>query len=579
MLPTHLGRLQRKVLVVIITLVIVPMLVAGALAAEWVSRSFEQRLAQWIKEAAHADVAWLKAYQNNAVMLGEVLSRDPEFLAYLQAQGIVYLDPRLRRVIEELGIAFIHVYKRDGSLMYSSSPLRLHRRWEPGQAHAVLKVRGDPKSPLAAVGITAIPADAPQHHLVLGSLLNKDFIDELSQLSGLRTRLYYREGKGYYDLFSVPGRAQPLPTLNKEALRRLERDKQPYYDVRAELGTFRGLYTPVVDSSGQVEAIMFSGLERRGFMEAMTNRVLLFGGISLLGILIGGLTGLVISREVLQPIEHLRNAAMQVAAQDFNAAVPVKGDDEVADLAKAFNAMAARLRIAHDEQQQRFQRDKLAAIGELSAALAHEIRNPIGVINTACALLDKPDADPQKRATLMRMIREESQRVSALVQEFLHFARPRPPARGLIDPAASLERAASAMLAGKDKVTARWKLEHGGRRIHADAAQLQQVCSNLVLNALEAMGERGGTIWFESRCEGEHVVLAIEDEGPGIPAEVMPRLFEPFFTSKEHGTGLGLSIARALVEANDGVLEIARARRGARFELRFRAADHRERAV
>ena len=96
--------------------------------------------------------------------------------------------------------------------------------------------------------------------------------------------------------------------------------------------------------------------------------------------------------------------------------------------------MAARLRAAHDEQAQRFRKDKLTAMGELSAALAHEIRNPIGVINTSSALLEKSAGDPGKTAELVRMIREESLRVSDLVQDFLQLSRHRQPAFAGIGP-------------------------------------------------------------------------------------------------------------------------------------------------
>ena len=567
----HLNRLQRKVMIVVLTIVVVPMLLAGGVAAAWVSSYFEQRLEQWIVEAARVDETWLRAYQNDAIMLGNVLAEQAAFLSALDEDRSIAMEPSVRRIADELGVNFLQVYSPDRKLIYSSTPLRGPSLWEPGQTQAVLKVSDKRKTVLAAVGITAIPRGAPaRYYLVMGSLLDQDFISELSQLTGLKTRLYYREGRNYFDIFSTPGQVQSLKGLPKEALKRLQRDKKPFYDVRAEDGRFRGQYTPVVNAQGHVEAIMFSGLERRGVDELLTNRAVLFVAISLLGISLGSGVGLLISRLVVRPVEHLRDAVLQLSGQNFDANVPVLSDDELGDLAKAFNAMAVRLRQARDEQRQTYQKDKLIALGELSAALAHEIRNPLGVINTAAALLEKPEQPEPKRRELLRMVREESRRVSNLVQDFLQFSRNRPPAFAVIDPTQSLQRALAARLAGDPPVQVVTDFAHGDASIEADAALLEQAWANLLTNAVEAMGAAGGTLYLSSRRDGAHVGVFIEDTGPGIDAQVMPRLFEPFFTTKPQGTGLGLSIAHTLVAANGGTLSVLPpGKRGARFAMRF----------
>jgi signal transduction histidine kinase len=565
-----LNRLQRKVVNTILVMVVVPMLVAGYLAAEWVSSNFEERLQRWIEDSAHVGETWLRAYQNDSVMLGGVLADDPEFVAALDRGDMAALKQPVARIAKELNISFLQVYTSQQMLVYTSMPIRMQALWEPGQTQAVMKVAEKKKNLLAAVGVTPVPRKGkPRYYLVLGGLLNKDFMSELNQLTGLKTRLYYREGARYFDVFTEPGRVMELKDLSKEAMRHLQKDKKPFYNLQAENGKFRGQYTPVVDSEGRVEAILFSGLERRGFEEVLTNRVVLFASITFVGVTLGILVGVFLSRIVVRPVELLRNGVMQLAAQNFNASVPAMSDDEVGDLAKAFNAMAVRLREARDEQQQRFQKDKLAALGELSAALAHEIRNPIGVINTSAALLDKADT-PEKQAELTRMIREESARVGNLVQDFLQLSRYRQPSFASIDPAAPLERALATTLAGRGNVQVEKSLQHDGAHIHADAGLLQQAWGNIFTNAVQAMGEGGGALRVETRVEHGMVSLAVEDSGPGIPPDIMPRLFEPFFTTKEHGTGLGLSLANTLTEANGGRLEVqAPARGGARFAMWF----------
>lgn len=572
----ELGRLQRKVLIVVSVIVVVPMLVAGWLASEWVSTSFERRLEQWIVDAARGNQNWLQAYQNDAVMLGRVLADDPVYAAAVRTRPEESIPASVRRISQELGINLIQLYTPDRKLVYSSVPVEIGTLWEPGQTEAVLKVVRRQKSMLAAVGITPIPRQGtPSHYLVLGSLLGQDFTDELAQLTGLKTRLYYRDGKSYYDVFSNPDDAVVLKHLSASALARLEKNKKPYYSASAESGKFRGLYMPIVDSSGHVEAIMFSGIEKRGFQEVLTNRIALFLLIALVGVVTGFATGLILSRVVIRPLAYLRDGVMQLAGQNFNATVPIQSDDELGDLAKAFNAMGTRLREARDEQTQRFQKDKLAALGELSAALAHEIRNPIGVINTSAALLEKSASDPAKTTELTRMIREESVRVSSLVQDFLQLSRHRQPVFEVIEPTVPLERAVSMAVAGRDNIKVHKAFAHGMANIRADAGLLQQAWGNLCTNALQAMGSGGGELWLSARVENGFAWLTLEDSGPGVPAEIMPRLFEPFFTTKEGGTGLGLSIAYTLVEANGGRLEaLAPSGRGARFVMRFSVVGH-----
>ncbi len=570
-LPIKLNRLQRKVLLVILAIVVVPMLAAAILASEWVASGFEERLGRWIQDSSHSGQVWLQANQNDAIMLGGVLADDPAFAERLAAREADPIRQPVTRIAQELGISFIQVYTPQQQLVYSSVPVRMGTLWDRGQTEAVLKVGYKGTNQLAAVGITPVPrSGTPRYYLVMGSLLNQDFINELSNLTGMKIRLYYREGGNFIDLFSRPGRSVRLGNLPVGVMRLLQKDKKAYYSLSAEHGKFRGEYSPVVDTEGHVEAIIFTGLERRGFEDVVTNRVILFLAISVLGLVIGGLMGLMLSRMVLRPVEDLRNGVMQLAAQNFSATVPVGSNDELGDLAQAFNAMAVRLREARDEQQQAFQRDKLAALGELSAALAHEIRNPIGVINTASALLEKAEQTPEKKTELIRMLREESQRVGNLVQDFLQLSRHRQPNFASIDPVFPMERALATALAGGNNIRIRRHIAHDDAHIMADAGLLQQAWGNILTNALQAMGEKGGDLYVSASSDNDQVVLSIEDSGPGIPAEVMPRLFEPFFTTKAQGTGLGLSLANTLVEVNGGKLEVLPPEHGgARFAMRF----------
>jgi signal transduction histidine kinase len=564
-------RLQNKVLLAILAIVVVPMLFAAVLVSTWVSSSFENTLERWLGESARANQNWLSAYQSDALMLGEVLADNESYLKDLSRSRWGNLPPDVQRIAKELGVNLIQVYSADRQLVFSSLPVTMNTLWEPDQTQAVLKVSLNSASLLAAVGITPLPrGTSPHYYLVFGSLLNDDFLSDLSQLSGMKTRLYYREGKNYIDLFSHPETPVAID-LPAGILNRMELDKKPYYSPAALEGRYRGFFMPLLDSSGHVEAVMFSGLERRWTDDLLASRAFTTLAISLLGIAIGVLIGLLLSRMVLRPIKQLHQGVRQLASQDFNATVAIRSKDELGDLAQAFNAMAVRLREARDEEQQSFRRDKLTSLGELSAALAHEIRNPIGVISTAAALLQKPDAD---QADLIRMIREESARVNGLVQDFLQLSRHRQPDFKIIDPAQPLLQALDMTLAGRSDIQVQRRMQHGTARIKADPGLLLQAWSNILVNAQQAMGEGKAQLYLASERIDGQVLLSVEDSGPGIPPQVLPRMFEPFYTTKNHGTGLGLSIAHTLVEANGGRLEVLEPQyHGARFGMRFDIQD------
>jgi len=570
MAALHLNRLQRKVVLVVLIIILVPTLVAGAVSASWISGRMDASIERWVREAGQVNANWLATVNNNgrlfADLLDQVVRGRPQFVA-----GRSPIPRRLQPLARELGISLVQVFDPDGKRIYASPAVELEAVWEPGQAEAVLKATQGGKSLLAAVTIVRYPKSSPRHYrLVLGTLFDKELLARLGRMSGMKTRIFYPRQGDFAKAFSEEERPLRL-RLPAEAYAQL-RQRQQYYSDRAEEGGYWGLYAPVIDASGRVEAVLFSGLARHGGDRFLTDQAAVALAVALLGGVLATVTGLLLSRLVVRPVQYLRDGVMKVAAQDFRASVPVETRDELGELARAFNAMAATLRAARDEQRTEFQRDKIAALGELSLAMAHEIRNPIGVIHTASKLLEKTD-NPDKRGELHRMIREESLRLDQFLRDFQQLARHRKPQFSLLDPAAPLERALQLMLAGRDGFTLQRDYAHDGCRVRGDAELLQQAWTNLLRNALEAM-EGAGTLYVGSALEGGEVVLYLEDSGPGIPVELLPRLFEPFYTTKEQGSGLGLTLANTLAEACGARLDLVPdSRHGARFSMRLAVVE------
>lgn len=565
----RVNRLQRKVLAVVVVIIVAPMLVTGMLTAAWVSARMDASIENWLRESARMNLDWLSGLHQNGRLFADVLA-DMNRDTWAADAAHPLIPARLQPLARELGISFAQVYDLDGRLLYSSKPVRMEWRPQQGRDQAVVRVGQGDRHLLAAVTVVDAPrGPKPRYRVVLGALFDKPLMQRLGVTSGLKTRLFYPQGDDFAKAFSEEESAPLRLRLPAEAFAQLQQRRE-YFSPEAEEGSYWGLYTPVVDSGGRVEAVLFSGLAQGKGDALLADRFALSLAIALLGTLLAAVTGLLLSRLVVRPVEALRDGVLRVAAQDFRAALPIRGRDELADLASAFNTMATSLREARSEQQRQFQRDKLAAMGELSLAMAHEIRNPIGVINTAAQLLEKSAGNSERQADLTRMIREETARLNGLLRDFQQLARHRRPRFAPIPPEEPLERALRLMLAGRPDVAVERDFRHGERAVMGDAELLQQAWTNLINNALEAIGAAPARLTLRAWIEAGDVCLALEDNGPGVPVERVPRLFEPFYTSKTQGSGLGLTIANTLAEANGARLEYAPAPGGgAMFLMRF----------
>lgn len=220
--------------------------------------------------------------------------------------------------------------------------------------------------------------------------------------------------------------------------------------------------------------------------------------------------------------------------------------------------------------------DNLAAMGRLTATLAHEIKNPLAIIRGSAKRLGKLEPDARQMAD---SVVEEVDRLGRTVTRYLQFARGEAAPGGRGDLAAALA-ATLDLLAGEAGARHCELVREGDLAapapVELDGESLKQVCLNLFLNALEASPE-GGRVRVALAREGGRVVLEVADDGPGMPAEVLQRLGEPFFTTKAQGTGLGLFLSKRLVEGAGGALAATSAAgTGTRVRVTFRlvAADH-----
>jgi two-component system, NtrC family, sensor histidine kinase HydH len=217
--------------------------------------------------------------------------------------------------------------------------------------------------------------------------------------------------------------------------------------------------------------------------------------------------------------------------------------------------------------------ERLAAAGTVTAGLSHEIRNPLNAAALQLSVLERRlrrrgGPDEAELLEPLALARDEIRRVDRLLTEFLQLAKPESMRAEPVPLAAFLERTAAlfSATAAERRVELTWSCPQG-LAVRADREKLQQVVTNLVLNALEVL-EKGGKVKLSGAASGAEVRIDVEDNGPGVPDAVAARIFEPFFTTKARGTGLGLAISHQQVMLQGGRLTVSRAPLGgARFSV------------
>lgn len=330
------------------------------------------------------------------------------------------------------------------------------------------------------------------------------------------------------------------------------------------------------------------------------NRWVTIGGLSL-ALLLTLASAVVLARLTAQPIVRLLRAARAVGQGNLGVTVPVSGQDELSQLARAFNDMTLRLRGVYESLEAQVQRRteelrqreqdlererRLAAIGRLAAGVAHEVSNPLTVIAGAAEGLRDRARDPELSGVrafedfpdYLETIESEAYRLKRVVRRLLDFSRTKPTEVRRVDLAEVIEDAAS--LARLDPLakgrTIAVRTGGGRLEVMGDPDALKEALLNLLFNALKAVREQGD-VTVSARESGERVVIEVEDTGVGIAPQDLDRLFEPFFTTAPpgEGTGLGLSLVYGTVERHRGTITAHSPGpgRGATFRVTLPAAE------
>jgi signal transduction histidine kinase len=325
----------------------------------------------------------------------------------------------------------------------------------------------------------------------------------------------------------LKGRLQPaLTQLNREIYR------------RARESSVRGAYT-------RLEEIL-----------STQERVLL---LSVLLTLAGGLIGSwVISRSLARPLSELTQAMSVVGAGQLDHPIASKSRDEFGDLERAFAGMTDNLR---ESRTRLIQSEKLASIGEMSAAVAHGLRNPLASLRAAAQVVRHHPGAPSSAEHLDAII-EEVDRLDRRITHLLSFSRPAPFQRSSESVPRLVQEVLPtfAELFKERRVELQLELPPDLPLVQVDPVQIEQALIEVISNAIDAMPQ-GGRLGISATVDGKSeagklIMIDISDSGTGIPASALPSVCEPFFTTRAEGTGLGLAIAKRYIDQNGGRLHI-----------------------
>ncbi|MCC6994910.1 MAG: HAMP domain-containing protein [Deltaproteobacteria bacterium] len=386
-------------------------------------------------------------------------------------------------------------------------------------------------------------------------------------------------------VLALPSEGAALPGLARRLeLLRITQEVVVQQGVAMRAGSEGvAVMAPIRDGNGEIVAVLDVRRQLASIDEAVDAATLrMVVSLVMLTLGLGLAVGLIARRGVTAPLGKLIDGIDGVARGDLSRVILQEREDEIGALAARFNDMTGSLREAREEtrrgadaklelEDRLRQAEKLATIGQLAAGIAHEVGTPLNVIAGRASVMARKAPDEAEVRKNAGIIADQTQRITRIIQQLLDFARRKPSGRDLVDvgrvATSSLDFLEHKLTQGR--ISAAIAVEPGIPAIPGDGDQVQQICLNLYLNAIQAMPE-GGKLAVRVRREhrkkpnldlaaaSSWVVLEVRDTGVGIPPDDRDKIFEPFYSTKAHGegTGLGLSVSHGIVRDHDGWIEL-----------------------
>ncbi|AOZ12078.1 Signal transduction histidine kinase [Pseudomonas lundensis] len=555
---------QRKLVLAFWLVSVIPTMIAAELAATTLSQIFDSNVRVWLQEST-------KIVKDE---ISEILADNARvaklFLQYThpQTDRTVIRHERLTAdIADALGIDVVALIRdSDHKVVFSTASDNIVDQISlaPNAVLQTIKVGEVPTGTVVSTFPTT--QDGVDYQLLVATYMDSSFLTSVAEVHSLDLRLYLHNPSGFAEIFSSQRFEDRQPTVPQAIEQTLRDTKLPSEQFTSR---YSGLYWPILNDTGELQGVIYSGLLRHTSLVGLVNQTNLFVLIFLLGSVLSLTVGWLVSERLTRPLRALSEGVRAVTAGDYNQRVAVSGNDELAELSSTFNHMTVRLGQLHHLEAQLRRRDRLHALGEVAMGLAHEIRNPLGIIKTATQLLHRRAdlGDNDKRH--LEYVVSEVTRINDLITEFLDFAKPSAPVR-CVQPARPLVEDILGFCKPElesHRVEARIDDQAPDATLYADARQLKQACLNLIINAIDAMPD-GGHLTVGIAQEDDYTVISITDTGEGIAPDMMERIFTPFVTTKASGTGLGLAKVFSIMDSHDGRIEcVSDKGAGATFNL------------
>ena len=503
------------------------------------------------------------AAREETVRMAVDLSRSSDYAPYVQQAQTLAAAHHL---------PFLDIVADDGTLISSAQwPARFGYKepWLQQQADwntqpaFLARVELPDGSALALIAVRVVRIAERNLYFVGGERLDREFLSSIVLPAGTQLMLYANSASGFdpaalIATSAIPQQPQQLAPIIGEVQ---QKPAETWHTI-SDAGGQETIYAlPLQGRDGALLAVLLLGNSRRELQELnrhiMVTALVVGGGGILLGLLLSGWA----ASRVTRPIEALAEGANRVAAGDWGTRVQVESQDEVGQLAASFNSMTEQL---VDQRSRLVQSERVAAWRELARRLAHELKNPLFPLQITVENLSRArEAAPEEFEEVFRestaTLLAEISNLKAIVGRFSDFAKmPRPELRGVQvnDVVRDVARVFQAQLTAPGRPPIKLDLQLGSPgEILADRDLLHRAISNLVLNALDVMGE-GGTLTIRTEARGDGARLEVSDTGSGLTQEECSRLFTPYYTTKQHGTGLGLAIVQSVVSDHGGSISV-----------------------
>ncbi|SDO18575.1 Signal transduction histidine kinase [Pseudomonas arsenicoxydans] len=543
--------LQRKLVLAFWLVSVIPTMIAAELAATTLSQIFDSNVRIWLQESTKIVEDEISEILRDNARVAQLFLR----YTHPQVDGFSSRHNRMTTdIADSMGIDVVALVRNsDHAVMFSTAADDIVRQIStaPKAVLQTLQIGGVATG--AVVSTFENEQDGVAYKLVIATYLDNSFLTSVSDVHSLDLRLYLAKGDDFSEIFSSQ-RFENHPAAVPEQIEQILRTtKQPTEQFTS---SYSGIYRPIFNENGDLQGVIFSGLLRHSSLVGLVNQSNLFILIFLLSSAASLCVGWLVSQRLTQPLRGLSKGVQAVIAGDYRQRLPVTGGDELAELSSTFNHMSERLGELQNLESQLRRRDRLHALGEVAMGLAHEIRNPLGIIKTATQLLHRRADLPETDKRHLEYVVSEVSRINDLITDFLDFAKPSAPLRST-EPARLLVDELVGFCApelASHHIDVHIDDQAPGATLYADARQLKQAGLNLIVNAIDAMPD-GGQLTLGIRREGAYTVISVADTGTGIEPDMLERIFTPFVTTKASGTGLGLAKVFSIMENHDGRIE------------------------